>query len=67
MIHLPDCTIQEYLRRNCPGDRVAAIEFYGSQIAWSTVFDKAEDTARALARAWLWGGRSDPGLSLVYP
>lgn len=48
MIHIPDCTIQEYLRRNCPGDRVAAIEFYGSQIDWITVFDKAEDTARAL-------------------
>ena len=29
----------EYLRRNCPGDRVVAMEFYGSQINWSTVFD----------------------------
>lgn len=48
MIHMPDCTIKEYLRRNSPGDDVAAIEFYGTQVLWSTVFEKAEEAARAL-------------------
>ena len=48
MIQLPDCTVKDYLRRFCPGDNVDAMDFYGSRVPWATVFEKAEDTARAL-------------------
>src|SRR5699024_7302585 len=31
-IQIPECTVQAYLRQNCPGEDVAAMEFYGNQI-----------------------------------
>ena len=45
---VPECTLQEYLRQNCPGDDMAAMDLYGSQILWSTVFEQADVVARAL-------------------
>lgn len=48
MIHLPECTVAEYLRECCPGDEVHAIDFYGSRITWETVFSQADDVARSL-------------------
>lgn len=47
-IAVPECTLKEYLRQNCPGDDVAAMDLYGSQIPWSTVFWQADAVARAL-------------------
>lgn len=41
----PECTIREYLKQNCPGEDVAAIEFYGSHVLWSTVFEQAHAAA----------------------
>lgn len=48
MIHLPECTVEDYLRENCPGDDVDAIDFYGTKIRWNTVFSQAEEIARSL-------------------
>ena len=48
MIQIPECTVKEYLKKYCPGEDVAAMEFYGSQIAWKTVFEQAEAAARSL-------------------
>lgn len=48
MIHLPECTVEEYLHANCPGDDVDAIDFYGTHIRWGTVFSQADQAARAL-------------------
>lgn len=47
-IQAPECTVKEYLKMNCPGEDVAAMEFYGTQIVWKTVFEKAEAVARSL-------------------
>lgn len=47
-ITVPECTLNEYLKQNCPGEDVAAMDFYGSQILWKTVFEQAQAAARAL-------------------
>ena len=47
-IKVPDCTVLKYLQINCPGEDVAAIEFYENKILWSTVFKQVEEIARAL-------------------
>ncbi len=47
-IHIPKITVKEYLKGNCPGEDVAAMELYGTQIFWKTVFEQADATARAL-------------------
>lgn len=48
MIHRPLCTVTEYLKQRCPGMEVAAVEYYGEQVSWQTIFDEAEATARGL-------------------
>ena len=48
MIYLPDCTVEDYLRENCPGDDVDALDFYGTKIRWNAVFSQAEEVARSL-------------------
>lgn len=45
---VPECTLGEYLRANCPGESVAAIHYYGRDVAWKEVFEMAKKTARAL-------------------
>ena len=47
-ITVPECTVKEYLKMNCPGEDVAAMDFYGSQILWGTVFQKTEAVARSM-------------------
>ncbi|MGN0249993.1 MAG: class I adenylate-forming enzyme family protein [Oliverpabstia sp.] len=47
-LQIPTCTLMEYLKMNCPGEDVVAMHYYGNDIKWSTVFEKAELTARAL-------------------
>ena len=39
MIKEPKCTVLEYLKSYCPGEDVAAIDFYGKEVLWKTVFD----------------------------
>ena len=48
MIHRPLCTVTEYLKNLCPGMDVAAVEYYGEQISWGTIFDEADKAARGL-------------------
>ena len=48
MIQIPECTVKEYLKKYCPGEDVAAMDFYGTQITWKTVFEQSEAAARSL-------------------
>lgn len=47
-IQAPECTVKEYLKMNCPGEDVPAMDFYGSQILWKTVFEQSEAVAHSL-------------------
>ena len=47
-IQIPECTLWDYLKKNCPGEDVAAIHYYGNEILWSTVFEQAEAAAYSL-------------------
>lgn len=59
-IQAPDCTVKEYLKLNCPGEDVTAMEFYGNQISWKTVFEQAEAVARSLRAAGFKEGDQIP-------
>ncbi|MDO4173544.1 MAG: class I adenylate-forming enzyme family protein [Eubacteriales bacterium] len=48
MIQLPDCTLEQYLREHCPGMEVPAVEYYGEQIRWASVFEETDQIARSL-------------------
>lgn len=48
MIQLPHCTLDQYLHDHCPGMDVPAIEFYGEEVVWETIFAEAEEIARSL-------------------
>lgn len=47
-IRVPDCTIKEYLVRNCPGLDVAAIHYYGVDIPWREVYAQSDAVAASL-------------------
>ncbi len=47
-LKIPECTVLDYLRKNCPGEDVVAIHYYGSDITWKTFFEEVDRTARAL-------------------
>ncbi|MGN0358679.1 MAG: AMP-binding protein, partial [Blautia sp.] len=47
-VQVPECTLEEYLRKNCPEEDVAAVHYYGTDILWRDVFKQADETARAL-------------------
>ena len=47
-LSVPECTLYEYLRQNCPGEDVTAIHYYGNDITWKELFFQTESTARAL-------------------
>ena len=65
-IQIPECTVQAYLRQNCPGEDVAAMEFYGNQISWRTVFDTTQVVAKSLRAIGFGEGDQIPVfLSLV--
>lgn len=65
-IQIPQCTVKEYLKRNCPGEDVAAMEFYGTEISWKTVFEQSEAVARSLrALGFKEGDQIPVFLSLV--
>lgn len=48
MISLPKCTIKEYLMKHCPGMDVSAIEYYGEEITWRTIFEESAAIAKSL-------------------
>ena len=47
-LRIPECTIQDYLRMNCPGVNTVAIHYYGTDTTWGTVFGQVKLTAKAL-------------------
>lgn len=48
MIKMPECPLGQYLENCSPGDDVAAIEYYGREITWRTIFEDADKAARSL-------------------
>lgn len=59
-LQIPDCTLSEYLKLNCPGEDVAAMHYYGADILWSTVFEQAEAAACSLKAAGFGEGDQIP-------
>ena len=53
-LSVPECTLEQYLRNNMPGENVPAIDFYGNLITWRTFFENVQAAARAL---WAVGFR----------
>lgn len=47
-LQVPECTMTEYLKQNCPGEDVAAMHYYGTDILWGTVFEQTDAVARSL-------------------
>ena len=45
---VPECTLRDYLIKNCPGGEVSAIHYYGNDIDWHSIFEEADRTARSL-------------------
>lgn len=48
---VPECTLNEYMKHNMPGEEVPAIEFYGTHITWKDFWNRVESTAKALKQA----------------
>lgn len=48
MISIPGCTVEEYLKKCCPGMEVAAMHYYGEDISWKTVFEETDAITKAL-------------------
>ena len=50
MDHLmvPECTLNQYLHFNCPGMDVPAIHYYGTEITWAQIFERADRIAKSL-------------------
>lgn len=47
-IKVPDCTLWEYLKENCPGDNIAALHYYGVDTSYKTLFEMADAAAAGL-------------------
>lgn len=43
-----ECTLREYLKANCPGEDITAVHYYGTDISWKTVFERADAIACSL-------------------
>ena len=48
MIHIPDCTLNDYLRSKAPSGDTLALHYYGRDFVWSTIFDESVRIARSL-------------------
>lgn len=48
LIHIPDCTLNEYVRSKAASEDTLAIHYYGTDITWATVFEETARVARAL-------------------
>ena len=42
---VPECTLREYMLQNCPGLDISAIQYYGNDIVWRTIFEQADMVA----------------------
>ena len=67
MIQIPECTVKEYLKKYCPGEDVAAMDFYGTQITWKTVFEQSEAAARSLKAVGFKEGDEIPVFFALVP
>ncbi len=59
-LSVPECTLNEYLRQNCPGEDVTAIHYYGKDISWNELFSQTESAARALRSIGFGDGDTIP-------
>lgn len=59
-IVVPECTLLDYLKFNCQGENLSAIQFYGRDITWKEVFEKVELVARSLKAIGLKEGDQLP-------
>lgn len=67
MISRPNCTIREYLTRQCPGMDVSAIHYYGEDISWKTIFDEADQIAKSLRAIGFKEGDQIPAFLRLVP
>lgn len=47
-MEIPECSVLEYLKQNCPGNDIPALHFYGQNITWDTIFQMVEPIAKGL-------------------
>lgn len=47
-LQVPACTLTQYLQYNMPGLDVPAIHYYGTEITWAEIFDRADRIAKSL-------------------
>ncbi len=66
-IIVPECTLRQYLKKNCPGEDVVAMHFYGDDIKWATVFQKVDATAKSLKALGFGEGSQIPVLLRTVP
>lgn len=59
-LSVPECTLNEYLRQNCPGDDVTAVHYYEDDISWKELFYQTESVARALRAIGFGAGDTIP-------
>lgn len=67
MISLPNCTVREYLMQRCPGMDVAAIEYYGEEISWDSIFREASQIAKSLKALGFGEGDQIPAFLRLVP
>ena len=67
MISRPLCSVTEYLKKCCPGMEVSAVEYYGEQITWQTIFDETEKAARSLRALGIGEGDQIPVFLRLVP
>jgi acyl-coenzyme A synthetase/AMP-(fatty) acid ligase len=47
-LQVPQCTLFDYVKSTCPGMDVSAMNYYGTDILWESVFTEIEAVAKAL-------------------
>lgn len=47
-LQVPSCTLNQYLQYNMPSLDTPAIHYYGSNVTWKEVFDRADRIAKSL-------------------
>ena len=47
-LQVPDCTLRQYLQFNIPSMDTVAMHYYGTDITWQQVFDRAGAVAKSL-------------------
>lgn len=62
MLHMqiPECTLSEYLKQNCPGKHEAAVHYYGRNIPWNTIYKMTDRVAKSLKALGFGAGDQIP-------